>query len=290
MKSRDRSLLISALALASLSCAEVREPPPPSIRTLTATRMATDEEDLSVTVRFAGGHLDLRPAKEGLLYSARMQFDESRFEPLNQYVGDTRRLTIGIEARRRVTSSGRNPSPTQSLDLGVSPDVPTLLSLELGMAGVDLRLGGISLERLDLTSTAGESTVSFDAPNTIPCSSLTVKAGASALNMSGLGHSRCRNIEVKGGVGDMTLDFAGEWRQGESTTAEVKLGVGALTLRFPADLGVAIDVDRLVASIEAPGMVKRGDSLVSENYESADSHLKLRIATAFGDIKIVWIG
>lgn len=289
MIAREPPLLIAAVAAAAVACGDTRDRQPPSLRTLAAARMAAEEDALSATVKFGGGHLRAGPAAEGMLYGTRLVFDETRFRPIHTYDAHAQHLEIGIDARRATRGLSRDGASLQELDLAVSPDVPASLVFELGMAGANIQLGGISLWRLELVSSAGESSVAFDAPNQIRCSELSVKAGAAELRVTGLGNARCQSIELKGGVGDVTLDFTGDWMAGESTSAEVKLGIGALVLRFPPDLGVEIEVDRFVASIEAPGMVRQNNRLVSENYERADSRLMLSIATAFGDIKVVWV-
>ena len=62
-----------------------------------------------------------------------------------------------------------------------------------------------------------------------------------------------------------------------------------MKLRFPSHLGVALSLNRFLASFDASGFVKRGDTYYSENYDSAVARLDLNIEAAIGDIEVVWV-
>src|SRR5256885_7643079 len=115
-------------------------------------------------------------------------------------------------------------------------------------------------------------------------------AGAAAFTASGLGNARCERIELKGGVGALTLDFGGAWDGDVDTHASVEMGLGQLKLRVPRELGVAIHVEKFLASVDAADFVKRGSTYYSRNYESAGKKLEIDVNAALGDIKVEWIG
>ena len=75
----------------------------------------------------------------------------------------------------------------------------------------------------------------------------------------------------------MTLDFTGTWPQDFDTSAEVTMGLGSLTLRFPTDLGVAVHM-------------RQGDRYVSRNYDQARVKLDLKMHAVLGDVNVEWIG
>ncbi len=96
-------------------------------------------------------------------------------------------------------------------------------------------------------------------------------------------------MQFEGAAGSFTLDFTGEWQHLGETTARIKLGVGALTLRFPSHLGVAISLDRFLATFDRSGFTKRGNFYYSSNYDAAAAKLRLDINAAFGDINVEWV-
>jgi predicted membrane protein len=96
-------------------------------------------------------------------------------------------------------------------------------------------------------------------------------------------------MEFQGGAGRFTLDFTGEWEHEGETQASIAIGVGALTMHLPSHLGVAVTLDRFLATFDRSGFVKRGDMYYSSNYEEAAAKLKLDINAVLGDINVVWV-
>ena len=104
------------------------------------------------------------------------------------------------------------------------------------------------------------------------------------MRTEGLGNARFERFDLKGGVGDVVLDFTGDW-SGDAT-GSVKMGLGSLELRLPAELGVWIHKSSFLASFSAPGLEKVGDGYRSPNWETAEHRLELHLETAFGSIEV----
>lgn len=260
-----------------------------SYRTVTASRMALDERSLEVHVEFAAGTLRLQPGDGRLLYQGEIYYDEDRFDPDIEYDSRRRTLTFGIGMRDGGISLGRLETP-QRLDLALSPQVPTELSVALGAVEAQLELGGMSLITADLDLGAAKTRLSFSEPNRVECRSLELTVAAAEFYAESLGNSLCEYTSFTGGVGDITLDFTGEWSSGETRHAEIELGLGQLTLRLPRQLGVEIEVDRFLASFDRAGFRKRGSRYRSEGYENAAARLLISIRAVLGDIDIEWVG
>ncbi len=75
-------------------------------------------------------------------------------------------------------------------------------------------------------------------------------------------------IYIDAGIGEIDLGFTGEWRQ--DARVSVDMGLGSLVLRFPRGLGVQLVKDTFLTSLDSEGLVKRGDSYYSLDYEEAD--------------------
>jgi predicted membrane protein len=85
-------------------------------------------------------------------------------------------------------------------------------------------------------------------------------------------------------VGSVDLDFSGTWSR--DLTVTTRLVLGKLTLRVPADVGVRVEVQRMIAGFEHAGLEKREDGWYSPNYDSAPFKLKVRAETLFGQIEV----
>ena len=259
-----------------------------SYRTVTASRVALGERSLEVRVEFAAGTLRLQPGDGRMLYQGEIYYDEDKFDPDTEYDSGRRTLTFGIGMRDGGINLSRLETP-QRLDLTLAPQVPIDLSVALGAVEAQLELGGMSLTTAELDLGAAKTRLSFSEPNRVECRSLELTVAAAEFYAESLGNSLCEHTRFTGGVGDITLDFTGEWSGGETRHAEIELGLGQLTLRLPRHLGVEIEVDRFLASFDRAGFRKRGSRYRSEGYEDATTRLRISIRAVLGDIDIEWV-
>lgn len=260
-----------------------------SFRTISATRLARNEQSLRVRVEFAAGMLSLKPGDSRTLYQGEIYYDEDSFDASTDYEPDRRALYFGLDNREGEFRLGRLEEP-QRLDLELNPHIPIRLVLELGAVEAEIELGGMTISDLDLSTGAAETSLSFSEPNRGECRSLDLTVAAAEFHGRKLANSRCETINFEGGVGDITLDFSGDWTNATTTDAEIRLGLGQLTLRLPRNLGVALEVDRFLASFDRAGFRKRGSRYVSEGYESTTKKLTVYIKAVLGDIDIDWVG
>jgi hypothetical protein len=259
-----------------------------TLRTLTSARQLHGESSLIVDVTYAVGRLHLEPAAVGDLYRMELRYDEEKFTPVREYDPDAGVLRLGLRSLHGHTSiRGSRYDETPSLDVALTPEVPLTLRLEVGAAEAEVEFGGLELRRLAYKTGASESRVRFSRPNPVDCDALTFEVGAAQFTASDLGNSACRTMSFHGGVGDVTLDFSGEWRR--SAEANVKIGIGSLKLLLPRDLGVAITLNRFLASFDHEGFTKRGGAYYSANYTSAPYRLNLDVDAAFGGIEVRWL-
>jgi hypothetical protein len=259
-------------------------------RTITSARQRQGEQNVRVEVRYAVGRFSLAPGSSGQLYRMNLRYDEETFSPVREYNALTGLLRLGVRGRegsRAHWRDRRGDGPTPALDLALAPDVPLALDIELGAAASDVQLGGLALRSVHYRTGASETRLDFARPNPVSCEALVIEAGAAQVRVSGLGNSNCTRLEVHGGVGELHLDFTGRWRQG--MTADVNVGIGALRLRLPSDVGVSLKLTRFLASFEAPGFVRRADTWYSENWATARQRLALRVNASLGGVDVAWV-
>jgi len=260
-----------------------------SYRTVTATRVAMGEESLRLNVEFAAGILRLGPGDGRTLYQAELYYDHDKFRPVTDYDAATHSLRFGIESRGEGFKHNKLEHP-QRLELTLAPQIPTHLTASLAAAEAEFELGGLSLTSIEINSAAAKARVAFGQPNRVECSELHMQTGAAEFHAEQLGNARCERIVFAGGVGDVTLDFTGDWADGYGIhEADIKLGLGQLTLRLPKDVGVAIEVDRFLASFDRVGLTKVGSSYLSDRYDDDDTKLHIILKTVLGDIDIEWV-
>lgn len=238
---------------------------------------------MDVRVHFGAGRLSMGPGEGGVLYRMQLRYDEDSFEPVAEYAGS--RLDLGVKGTRRNISWRGHES--QEMDLRLARGVPMDLDLEFGAVRAQLDLGGILLTRLDLSTGASESEVEISEPNAVRMTSAGFHVGAADFRVGSLGNLNADRITVDAGMGRVVLDFGGTW-QGDANVS-VDMGLGSLELRFPVGLGVRLTKDTFLTSLDSEGLVKRGNSYYSLDWDEAEHQVTVSVDAAFGSINVVWV-
>lgn len=278
-------LLLAAAAPLSAQSAEWYE--------LSSRRQVDGVAALEADIEYAVGRLVIEPADEGLLYRMDLRYDARRFEPAREW---TMRDGTGRLALQLHSDDGDmdlddfedvDSDEMGSLRMALSTEIPTRLSLGVMAAEADLELGGVALERLVFRTGASKAAIDFDAPNPVRMDRLELAAGAADFEATGLGNARFDRFEFVGAVGDVRLDFRGEWEG--LAEGEIRMGLGALRLTFPRDLGVRIEKRGILASFNSAGFDQVDDGYQTPNWQSATNRLTLSVRAGFGDIDVDFV-
>ena len=252
-----------------------------SWRSFDVSRQLVDTTPVLVRLEYEIGNISVRPAAGGLLYGAHLRYDAERATPRYEFTPATRTLRLGVEKR---AGAPARSGEAGELRVELTRRAPIDLELRLGAVEADLDLGGLRLDHLKVESGASEAVVRFDAPNPERMRALTFAVGAASLRATRLANANAEQIRVQAGVGSVDLDFGGEWTHDVELTLEMALG-GA-TLRVPRDVGVQVDASRRLATFDLPGLVRRGNSWVSPNWETARYHLHVRGRMSVGKLAL----
>lgn len=253
-------------------------------RTLDVSRQLRDTSEHHIRVRYAAGRFSLRPTDDPVLFSMQLRYDEERMRPVHRYDAESRSATLGVEGQNIRWTRYRDDDNVGEMRLGLSNAVPLDLELELGATRARVDAGGLWLNNLRVETGAADAVVDFSAPNRTRMRHLDIQLGAAAFVITNLGNANVSSIRVEGGVGSVDLDFGGALQQDVSVDANVALG--KLTLHLPADVGIRVEVQKLLASFEHSGLYKRGGAYYSDNWDTAKVRMRVRAETVFGAIEI----
>lgn len=277
-----RRLAILAMG-ASLLAPPAQAQGSPLWRTVDIARQLHDSLPQRIRVQYGAGRVDVRSAANAVLYDMHLRYDERRGAPVHRYDSASRSAVLGLETREGARHySDRDDSG--ELLLALPTGVPLDLDLQLGGTESRLDLGEIMLQSLRLECGATDASLMFSQPNRTRMSDLTIDVGAADLLAVHLANANADQIRVHGGVGVADLDFSGRWTR--DLTVDAKLAVGKLILRVPSDVGIRLDLDRIIAGFEHDGMVKRDDAWYSTNYDAAPHKLRVHAETFFGQIEL----
>lgn len=281
---RRRSRFVAGLVALGLLIGAAEDLRGQSWRTITTSRQVSDHSSLDVAVTYGAGRFQVQPADPGVLYRTRLRYDEEAFEPVTEFDGG--RLRVGARALDGGFRIARNRSGGE-LELHLSRDVVLDLRLELGAVRTRVELGGLSISDLSIATGASDSRITISEPNPIRMERARMEVGAADFRVQQIGNLNVERLQVDAGVGDVVLDFTGQWR--DDGAVEVKMGLGRLRLRFPRGLGVRLEREAFLTSLDAGGLVDRGDAHYSPNWEEAERRIAVEVSSALGSVQVDWV-
>jgi len=254
---------------------------------LSARRQTDGIRSVDARITYVAGELEVFAAEQGLLYDIGLRYDAARLRPERSWSvdGDAGRLDLRFESAGDAdTEWDFDDDEFGRLRLGLSREVPATLRLEVGAAEALLELGGIPLTGLVYRTGASSTEITFDSPNPSRMERMELAAGAAEFDVSGLGNAGFEALEFEGAIGNVTLDFTGEWTHDAS--AEISVGLGALHLVLPRDIGVRLEKTGFLAGFNPRGMEKVENGWQTQNWDSAQHHLRIDLKAAFGKVDI----
>jgi len=275
-----------AVAFTALTCvvASATVTAQPRWRTLDVSRQLHDSAEHVVRIEDGAGKLAVRTTNEPVLYSMRLRYNEDNGRPVHHYDAASRSLTVGLTGQSLKLGRHMDSESVSELRLALSRAVPVELDLDVGAARADIDLGGLALRDARIRTGASASKLAFSAPNTMRLRRLDIDAGAASFEATDLANANTSDVRVRSGVGSVSLDFGGTWTQ--DMTLDVDVALGKTAIRVPEDVGVRVDVQRVLAAFDHAGLTRRGGSYYSDNWDSARFRLRVLARTVFGAIEV----
>lgn len=104
-------------------------------------------------------------------------------------------------------------------------------------------------------------------------------AGESNLDLSTLAAS---NLRIEVGAGTTNLDLSGNWDH--DVSAYVTGGVGNLSIKLPAEMGVRVIMDAAIVNVTANGLINEEGGYVNKAFGSAAHTLTLNLQAGVGSV------
>lgn len=276
------------LVLSSLACTiTVPGISLPEVPTLEVGPMQEYREEIplgsttaaQVEITLGIGELTLTAGEPDLLFSGLFRTNVSAWKPEVTWKDGV--LRVAQPDIRGVPAAGAE----NDWDLALAPRIPMSLKLRVGAAKGRLSLGGLALTDFSLETGASDLVVRWDVPNAVPMDRLLLRAGAANGEVRGIGYARPRDVQVEGGVGNLMLDFTGPWA--DSARVKVTAGVGALTLRFPKDVGVRVVVEGGMSNVTTTGDWRLSEgAYLNEAYGRAGATLEVTLIAGVGGVTL----
>jgi hypothetical protein len=254
---RLAALVALTVLLLALSACTIDRFQVGSTRTESETVEVGNAETVRADIRMAVGEIEISGGASELM-EAEFTFNVDELEPRVSYdvSGTTGQLTVE-HRKSEGLPLGDYDDVRSEWELIFNDDTPIDMTLSLGAALGDIDLRGMAL------------------------SSLNVEVGAGDADLW-LGDGPLRNLDIEVGAGKLMLDMLADWER--DLDAEITSGVGKLTIYLPSDIGVIINVEVGIASVDARGLQKDGNTYTNDAYGESEVTLRIEIQGGIGDI------
>lgn len=171
--------------------------------------------------------------------------------------------------------------------LKFSDAVPISFDVQLGVGKGNFDFSGLHVKDFNLSTGAGDVTLTFDEPNPATIENMNIESGVSKFDGRNLGNANFKHFRFQEGVGTSTLDFSGGIRS--EVDVDLEVGMGVMTVIVPPDVGARVTYDKSWASkldCSEDFHSTSDTEFVSDNYDSVPAKMNIRVDSGLGSIKI----
>jgi hypothetical protein len=249
------------------------------------------EKHVTVIIDIGAASIDLRRGASGDILNARVEYnpEEVRTDISYDRKGDRGEVYLVSERRDKGLDLDEEDN---HWDLEIGDQIPISFEVDVGACDGEFDFTGLRVDGLDMDVGASSIGVDFRKPNSERISKIRIEAGASKLEMSGLGNANFEKLGFDGGVGDFSLDFSGDFDHRAQVSVDV--GLGSLKILVPHDAGVQIRSSSSCLSslsIDQHDFEEVEDDLYeSDNFGKAAKELLFDIDLGLGSVEVEYTG
>lgn len=258
MKKNWLLLMVLMLGLALTAC-QLRRVDVGSLQEVTETVERQDAQEARVTVAMGAGELNVSAGSANLMEGT-FAYNVEEWEPRVSYeVSDGTGILDVRQPAVEETVGIPVGEITNRWNLTFSDALPLEMAISLGAGENRLSLAELDVRSLSLETGAGE---------------VTVDLGGSL-----------EELDVEGGVGELQINFVAEERT-TNLTGNIQGGVGSTTLVLPSEIGVRVEVEQGLGSVNATGFTQDGDVYTNDAYGASEATIDLRVESGVGEVTL----
>ena len=248
-------ILIAVLLMATACAGGVRVG---DLQTESQTVELGDADSVDVEIQMGAGELDISGGANELL-EASFTYNVEELNPHATY-SDGRLEVRDSDVNEGIRSLFDLDEYRNEWDLKFNESVPMEMNVDLGAGRSKLALGALALTSLNIDGGAGE--VDLDL------------SSSQSLN----------RLDFNMGAGEVTVNLTGDWQN--DLDARIEGGLGEITVKLPSNVGVRVDVQTGIGSVDASGLSRDGDTYTNDAYGVSDVTLQIDVEGGVGQINL----
>ena len=217
-------------------------------------------KEVKTEISFAAGELNISPCSNHLA-EGNYTYSKEELKPEITYTEESKIGHLRIEAFDEDMDMDKNMDNKDSCrwNIGLNKNIQNDLDLEMLAGEGNIDLHGCNIIRFDMKMLAGDLDV--DLRNTsVP------------------------RLKFKALVGQAVIDLSGKWEN--DLDADIKGGVGEITLKLPSKVGTKITIVGILGDIDAPDFKKHNNTYTNAAYGNTDQTLYIELTGGLGNVNV----
>ncbi len=255
--------------------------------TIHESQRKKNEKELNVEVHYALGEFILHKSKSNELYNVTLEYDPENLQPKILYEVRDRKGFLKVTGDNDDERSGRiRNKKVNKWDVKLNPDLPTKLSVDVGLGDGVVDLGGMNVTEMDFSNGLSSTELDFSEPVKNGVDEIELETGLGKLRAKNLGNAKFKELSFSCGLGSATLDFHGV--NSERSEVAVEVGLGTVTLILPKDLGVRIEAERsFLSGVSMDREFREKDGYYyTENWNDAKKQMEMELTVGLGSVNV----
>lgn len=259
-----KKLILSAVSLIILASCEINTGSGNSaangeVRQISQAIKMDEAETVKTDISMQAGRLTVKGGARNLV-DTEISAGRKEWEPEIEYTlsGKTGRLRIEQPEADGINFNF-NEDFVNDWNILLNDDIVQDIDFRIGAGETELDLRGLKLNSLKIDAGVGEHNIN-------------------------LFNTSVPQIRLNAGIGEVSVDLSGEWNN--DLEAEFNGGIGELSLLLPAKVGIRVEVNGALGSINAPGLNKDGRVYTNDLYGKSEYLLDLEVKAGIGEVNI----
>jgi hypothetical protein len=239
-----------------------------------------ENEPFKVDIDMEAGDFEIRKSDEPGIVKMRVQYPSGRATV--DYNGHGDELSLNIQYKN---VWGDNSQIKTFIYIPEDKIIDLKTWLKFGK--LDFELGGLQLRNVEIGTNSGEAVIRFSEPNKIAMQLLSVNCSVGEARLEKLGNARIQRATINSGIGELSADFSGSYKNDAKVRLDLDIGETLITL--PDNLGVRMKVNRssILSSVKlSEDFEKQNENYYSRGYSNFEHNLNMIISTGIGELSI----
>ena len=204
------------------------------------------------------GRLNIR-AKADQLTEGTYKFYRDILKPEISYTEEGKTGHLSITSKKGQMDIDDDNNNECLWDISLNKKIKHDLTVKLTAGNGNVDLSGCMLKRFEFKMVAGEAKIN-------------------------LSNTSVPEVNFKAMAGNAIIDLSGKWNN--DLHARIKGGVGEITLKLPADIGIKMNITGVLGAVNTKGLYKMGQEYTNDLQGKTKQTLYIDVTGGIGNVNV----